>query len=40
MDMKSICQILEDAAQIFLSPANSITNGRRREAEKVIQNKK
>jgi hypothetical protein len=36
MDMENIRQVLEDAAQTFLSPANTITNERRREAEKVI----
>lgn len=35
MDMENIRQVLENAAQIFLSPANTITNDRRREAEKV-----
>lgn len=35
MEMENIRQVLEDAAQVFLSPANSITNERRREAEKV-----
>ncbi|CAF2367795.1 unnamed protein product [Rotaria sp. Silwood2] len=36
MDMENIRQVLEDAAQIFLSAANTITNERRREAEKVF----
>jgi len=36
MDMENIRQVLEDAAQTFLSAANTITNERRREAEKVI----
>ncbi len=35
MDMENIRQVLEDAAQTFLSAANTITNERRREAEKV-----
>lgn len=35
MDMEGIRQVLEDAAQTFLSAANTITNERRREAEKV-----
>ena len=33
--MENIRQVLEDAAQTFLSAANTITNERRREAEKV-----
>jgi len=37
MDMENIRQVLEDAAQTFLSAANTITNERRREAEKVIE---
>lgn len=36
MDMENIRQVLEDAAQTFLSAANTITNERRREAEKVF----
>ena len=36
MNMENIRQWLEDAAQTFLSPANTITNDRRREAEKVF----
>ena len=36
MDMDNIRQVLEDAAQTFLSAANTITNERRREAEKVF----
>ena len=36
MNMENVRQWLEDAAQTFLSPANSITNDRRREAEKVF----
>ncbi len=36
--MENIRQVLEDAAQTFLSAANTITNERRREAEKVIEN--
>ncbi|CAF1095043.1 unnamed protein product [Rotaria sordida] len=36
MDMENIRQVLEDAAQIFLSAAHTITNERRREAEKVF----
>ena len=39
MDMGSIRQVLENAAQVFLSPANTITNDRRREAEKVRLNR-
>jgi hypothetical protein len=38
MDMENIRHVLEDAAQTFLSAANTITNERRREAEKVIKN--
>ncbi len=34
--MENIRQVLEDAAQTFLSAANTITNERRREAEKVL----
>jgi hypothetical protein len=34
--MENIRQVLEDAAQTFLSAANTITNERRREAEKVF----
>ncbi len=37
MDMDNIRHVLEDAAQTFLSAANTITNERRREAEKVIE---
>ncbi|UJR16295.1 hypothetical protein I4U23_003201 [Adineta vaga] len=36
MDMENVRQVLEDAAQTFLSAANTITNERRREAEKVF----
>jgi hypothetical protein len=36
--MENIRHVLEDAAQTFLSAANTITNERRREAEKVIKN--
>lgn len=36
MNMENIRQWLEDAAQTFLSPANTIANDRRREAEKVF----
>jgi len=34
--MENVRQVLEEAAQTFLSAANTITNERRREAEKVI----
>ncbi|CAF0801967.1 unnamed protein product [Adineta ricciae] len=36
MNMENIRQVLEDAAQVFLSAANTITNERRREAEKIF----
>ena len=35
MDLENIRHVLEDAAQTFLSAANTITTERRREAEKV-----
>ena len=35
MNLENIRQVLEDAAQTFLSAANTITSERRREAEKV-----